>query len=158
MGRVDETFLKVPCEWSAKGILRFMIWTGPTSSIWDICTFSLGYWFYGIKTTDDPLQVATFQTQWFTEGLMTQLLIVVMLRTSKMPFVQSRPATPVAATLTFMACLGLVLPYIKPIASALHMARPNPSFYGFLVIIVICYVSLVQVVKMAYIKRYKEWL
>ena len=89
---MDPEFLAIPHRWSMKSVLRFMVWMGPWSSVFDILTFLYMYFYYGIqKETDD---VTLFQTTWFTVGLLTQTLIVHMIRTPirtlKIPFIQSR--------------------------------------------------------------------
>lgn len=155
---VDPEMKALPLKWEVWGMVRFMIWLGPTSSIFDIFTFLIGWYYYGIQSTQNNFAVETFQTQWFTEGLMTQVLIVVMLRTQHIPLFQSRPAKPVAIALTLVGTVGLSLPYIPPIASALQMQRPHPTFYGFLVAILVFYMLLTQGVKTVYRRLYNEWL
>jgi Mg2+-importing ATPase len=93
-----------------------------------------------------------------TQRLLTQLLVVIMLRTQHIPLFRSRPAKVVSFALTVIGLIGLAIPYIPPIANALQMERPHPSFYGFLAAILFCYVLLTQVVKTIYRHIYKDWL
>jgi P-type Mg2+ transporter len=90
--------------------------------------------------------------------LLTQLLIVVMLRTQHIPIIQSSPGKLLSATLLIMGTIGLSLPYIPPLAQALQMEHPHPTFYGFLCAILLSYILLVQVVKTIYRRIYKEWM
>lgn len=91
-------------------------------------------------------------------SLLTQILVVVMLRTQHIPIFQSSPSKTLASALICMSAVGLALPYIPRIAPALLMQSPHPTFYGFLVAIVFSYVLLVQAVKTIYRRIYKEWL
>jgi P-type Mg2+ transporter len=91
-------------------------------------------------------------------SLLTQILVVVMLRTQHIPFFQSSPSRVLGSALASMSVVGLTLPYIPRIAPALQMQRPHPTFYGFLVAILISYVLLVQGVKVVYKRIYKQWL
>lgn len=89
---------------------------------------------------------------------MTQLLIVIMLRTQHIPIIQASPARIVGAALVIIATIGLTLPYLPTISRALQMREPHPSFYGFLVGILLSYMGLVQLVKTIYRRIYKEWV
>jgi Mg2+-importing ATPase len=93
-----------------------------------------------------------------TVRLLTQVLVVLMLRTQHIPLVQSRPSKVLGAALVIICVVGLVLPYVPPLSSALQMQRPHPTFYGFLVPILISYMLLVQLVKIVYRRVYKDWL
>jgi Mg2+-importing ATPase len=156
--RMDEEFLAMPQRWDAKDLLRFILVLGPTSSTIDMCTFSLGWFYYGVQDPSDSYAVTLFHTQWFLEGLLTQTLIVHLLRTAKVPGFQSRAAPVlVFSTLSVMA-VGFLLPYIPAFANALNFVRPKNSFIGFLVLELLIYCVEVQLVKMLYIKRWKRWL
>jgi P-type Mg2+ transporter len=156
--RMDEEFLAIPQRWDAKDLLRFILVLGPTSSTIDMCTFSLGWFYYGIQDASDSYAVAIFHTHWFLEGLLTQTLIVHLLRTAKIPGFQSRAAPVlICSTLSVMA-VGFLLPYIPPFANALSLVRPKNSFIGFLVLELLIYCVEVQLVKMLYIKLWKRWL
>lgn len=90
--------------------------------------------------------------------LLTQVLVVVMLRTQHVPLIQSRPSKILGSALILICILGLAIPYIPPLANALQMQRPHPTFYGFLVAILVSYMLLVQLVKTVYRRIYGEWL
>jgi len=93
-----------------------------------------------------------------TLSLLTQLFVVIMLRTQHIPLIQSRPAKPMAAALVLIAAVGMSLPYIPGINSALKMQHPRPTFYGFLAAILTTYILLVQLVKVIYKRIYKQWI
>ncbi|KAG5795912.1 hypothetical protein H9Q69_005057 [Fusarium xylarioides] len=144
--RVDEEYLTQPRRWNAKDILKFIVVLGPTSSVIDMCTFSLNWFFYGIRTTSDNVKLA--QTHWFLQGLLTQTLIVHLLRTA--PIL-------VFSTASIMA-IGFVLPWIPAFRPAFSFAQPAPTFVGFLAAELLLYAVEVQVVKMIYMKIFGTWL
>jgi Mg2+-importing ATPase len=154
---MDEEFLQIPRSWNTWDLLRFIIVLGPTSSTIDMCTFSFNWFYYGIRTASSPL-VPRAHTHWFLEGLLTQTLIVHLLRTAKVPFFQSW-ASPVLITSTLVIMtVGLVIPYIKPVAHALGMMQPASSFLGFLAAELVLYCFEVQLVKVVYKKIFGTWL
>lgn len=156
--KVDAEFLESPKSWQPWDLLRFVIVLGPTSSVIDICTFLLGWYYYGIRTTEDPVAVSQFQTHWFLQGLLTQTLIVHLLRTAKLPFVQSRSSIHLGLSTAAIMAIGFVLPWIPAFHNALSFVNPNGSFIGFLLVELVAYCVEVQLVKMAYIKLFKSWL
>jgi Mg2+-importing ATPase len=155
---MDPEYLAVPQRWNVKDLIRFIIILGPTSSTIDICTFLLNWFYFGIQTTQNPEAVKTFHTHWFLEGLLTQTLIVHLLRTAKIPVIQSRAARPLVFSTATIMMIGLVIPYIPPIANALSLVRPRTEFLGFLVAELVLYCLEVQLVKMLYLKTFGRWL
>ncbi|KAG6007375.1 hypothetical protein E4U21_006079 [Claviceps maximensis] len=156
--RVDPEYLKTPKSWKTWDLLRFVIVLGPTSSVIDILTFTLGWFYYGVRNIDDDEAVRMFQTHWFLQGLLTQTLIVHLLRTAKLPFVQSRAALPLALSTGAIMIIGFVITWIPPIQRGLSFAQPAPTYVGFLIAELILYCIEVQIVKMIYIKIFKTWL
>ncbi|KAJ7903989.1 hypothetical protein B0H13DRAFT_1620958, partial [Mycena leptocephala] len=154
---VDIEFLDTPKVWNSKSIITFMLVMGPLSSPFDILTFCINWFFYGIRTADSPL-VPRAQAHWFIEGSITQLFIIHFLRTSKLPFIQSRASTIVTVVTTTIACVAMALPWIPGVDNALQFERPKPEFYGFLVALVAAYATLVHSGKMAYLRLFKQWL
>jgi Mg2+-importing ATPase len=156
--RMDPEYIAVPPRWDIKDLLRFIVVFGPTSSTIDMCTFCLSWFYYGIRSASDRHGVKLFHTHWFLEGLLTQTLIVHLLRTAKIPGFQSRAAPVlVFSTLTIMV-VGFVLPYIPPLAGALQMVRPKTSFIGFLATELLVYCLEVQGAKMLYVRYFGKWL
>jgi Mg2+-importing ATPase len=156
--RLDEEYIAVPQTWDIRDLLRFILILGPTSSTIDICTFCLNWFYYGIRDPANVLGVQQFHTRWFLEGLLTQTLIVHLLRTHKVPFFQSRAARPLVASTVTIIVVGFSLPYIPPIRNALQLAKPANSFIGFLALELAFYCVEVQLVKMLYVRLFKKWL
>ena len=166
---VDPEYLKAPRKWEAKGIGRFMLWMGPTSSVFDIATYLLLYFMVCPLATGgqlypqltDPaaqaLYVALFQTGWFVESMWTQTLVIHMLRTKKLPFVQSRASVPVALLSLAGIALVTAIPF-TPLAAPLEMAALPPVYFLLLGILVAGYMLLVTAVKKLYVRRYGQWL
>jgi P-type Mg2+ transporter len=151
---MDPEYLTVPRKWRADDIGRFMIFLGPTSSVFDIATFALMWYVFGANT---PARQALFQSGWFIESLLTQTLIVHMIRTAKLPFVQSRASWPVLALTGVIIACGLILPF--SILGAKVGLVPLPAgYFLWLAAILGCYVVLTQVVKAWYMKRFAAWL
>ncbi|KAG5915785.1 hypothetical protein E4U42_007910 [Claviceps africana] len=155
---VDAEYLTTPKSWKTWDLLRFVIVLGPTSSVIDILTFTLGWFYYGIQNVDDDEAVRRFQTHWFLQGLLTQTLIVHLLRTAKLPFVQSRAALSLSLSTGAIMVIGFVMTWIPPIQHGLSFAQPAPSYVGFLIAELLLYCIEVQIVKMIYIKIFKTWL
>lgn len=154
---VDPEMIQRPRPWETGSLARFMVILGPTSSVFDICIFAINWFYFGIRGNSSTAAINTFRTHWFLEGLLSQTLIVHLLRTHKFPFYQSRASKLVTLTTLLIAAIGIAIPY-SPLGSFEHMEHPYPMFYPFLVAILICYMILVQVVKMIYIHVFKEWL
>ena len=164
--KVDKDFLRNPHTWEAKSITRFMVWMGPISSAFDILTFSLLYFIIVPMTTGHAYVhgaesavgfIVLFQTGWFIESMWSQTMVIHMLRSAKIPFLQSRPAWLVLVTTLLAAAFVTFLPY-SPLASLLHLTPLKPIYFIFLLFIIILYMISVTIVKKIYIKKYKEWL
>ena len=151
---MDEEYLEKPRKWESGGIARFMLFIGPISSIFDYATFALMYFFFKAST---PAQQSLFQSGWFIEGLLSQTLIVHMIRTRKIPFIQSWATKPVLALTTLVMAAGMFIPF-SSFAGALHF-QPLPwTYFPWLLGILISYCILTQVVKVWFINRFKQWL
>ncbi|MFS9270038.1 magnesium-translocating P-type ATPase [Streptococcus infantis] len=163
---VDQDFLKQPHTWEAKSITRFMVWMGPISSVFDILTFIFLYFIivplvtghHYVHGSESALQfIILFQTGWFIESMWSQTMVIHMLRTAKVPFVQSRPAWLVILTTLVAALFVTSLPY-GPLVNILRLAPLGLPYFLFLVGIIFLYMFSVTVIKKCYIKKYKEWL
>lgn len=152
--RMDEDFLKKPKKWDASSIQRFMFFIGPISSIFDFITFALMFFYF--KANSPELQ-SFFQSGWFIEGLLSQTLIIHMIRTKKIPFIQSWAATPVVALTTLIMLVGIAIPF-SPLAPMLKMQPLPLSYFPWLFGILICYCLLTQFVKTWFIKKFNQWL
>ena len=163
---VDQDFLKQPHTWEAKSITRFMVWMGPISSIFDILTFIFLYFiivplvtgYHYVHGSESALQfIILFQTGWFIESMWSQTMVIHMLRTAKVPFVQSRPAWLMIFTTLVAAFFVTSLPY-GPLVNILRLAPLGLPYFLFLVGIIFLYMFSVTVIKKLYIKKYREWL
>lgn len=151
---MDAEFIEQPKKWDASGISKFMLFIGPISSLFDYATFALMFFFFKANL---PEHQSLFQSGWFIEGLISQTLIVHMIRTKKIPFIQSWATTPVIALTSLVMVIGILIPF-SPFAVALRL-QPLPLIYfPFLIGILFCYCMLTQLVKNWYIKRFNQWL
>jgi Mg2+-importing ATPase len=154
---MDSDYLRIPRKWDASGISRFMLCMGPVSSVFDIATYCLMWFVFGCNTAANANLVGLFNAGWFVESLISQTLIIHLIRTPKIPFIQSRAAKPVVLLTTAIMAFGIALPF-TPLGLAVGF-RPLPlSYFGWLVLIVLGYMILEQIVKTIYIKINHSWL
>lgn len=153
---VDKEYLQKPRKWDASDIKRFMIYIGPISSIFDIATY-LVMWYVFKCYIATPEAASLFQSGWFIEGLLSQTLIVHMIRTRKIPFIQSRASAPVMITTFAIMAIGIIIPFTSFGASIGLVPLPG-SYFLWLVAILLSYCLLTQVVKNWYIKKFGRWL
>ena len=146
--QVDDDYLASPRSWEIDNLLRFIMFIGPISSVFDYLTFGLLLTLF--HAGQNP---ALFQTGWFVESLLTQTLIIHIIRTAKIPFLQSRASVALTATSLVVAAIGVSLPY-TPIGAALSMV-PLPALYWPVVItLLLSYATLTHLVKSAFIRRW----
>jgi Mg2+-importing ATPase len=149
---VDPEQIARPRPWDIGEIARFILAIGPISSIFDYTTFAMMYFLFGANT---PAHAALFQTGWFVESLMTQTLIIHVIRTNKIPFLQSRPSWPLVATTLAIMALGLWLPR-SPLGPALGFVALPGLYWPLLALTLLCYLALTQVVKHILVRR--RWI
>lgn len=149
---VDHEYLQKPRKWSMDSIKHFMLWMGPTSSIFDLFIFALLWFGFGIQ------EAAIFQTIWFSYGVVSNLVGLHIIRTAKVPFVQSNSSYAVYATSIILSIIAIIVPFTE-LGSLLGLVA-IPVKYIFIIIIgvpiVYCFVA--SIVKRQYIKKYGEWL
>jgi Mg2+-importing ATPase len=161
LDNVDQEYLIKPRRWNLRSIRNFMFFIGPISSIFDYATFFLMLYFFGCVAfgapgtsgpNNDYLE-KLFHTGWFVESLLTQTLIVHIIRTQRIPFIQSRPSkTMMFATLSIMA-LGAWLPF-SPIAHFLGLVRLPPVFFLWMTGFLLAYSVLTHSVKTWFYRRF----
>ncbi|MCT3725986.1 magnesium-translocating P-type ATPase [Elizabethkingia anophelis] len=151
---MDKGFLEKPKKWDAGSIKKFMLYIGPLSSIFDYITFAVMFFIFKANT---PEHQSLFQTGWFVEGLLSQTLIVHIIRTKKIPFIQSWAAAPVVALTSLIMLIGLSIPF-TPIAGYLKMQPLPLSYFPYLLAILTGYCILTQLVKQWFIKKFQQWL
>ena len=166
---VDKEFLMVPRKWDSSSISRFMIWMGPASSIFDITTYLVMYFIMcpmlvgglHFHQISDPAVIKTFiaifQTGWFIESMWSQTLVIHMIRTQKIPFIQSNASKPVTL-ITFTGILVLTIIPFTPIANALGLISLPLVYFLFLAVTIVAYMCVATLLKHLYIKKYNEWL
>ncbi|MEV7008432.1 magnesium-translocating P-type ATPase [Streptosporangium sp. NPDC051022] len=152
--RMDKEYLRKPRKWAAGDLSRFMLCIGPISSIFDITTFGVMWWVFSANTVGEQ---TLFQSGWFIEGLLSQTLIVHMIRTRKIPFIQSRAATPVLLLTGLIMAIGVYLPF-SPLAGTLQMQPLPPAYFPVLIVTLLTYCVLTQFIKTRYIRRFGAWL
>lgn len=147
---VDAEQLKVPQRWQPADIGRFMLFFGPLSSVFDIVTFAMMWYLFKANT---PAQQTLFQSGWFVVGLLTQTLVIHLIRTAKVPFVQSKAAWPVLVMTALIMIIGVWLP-MGPLASYFKLQPLPAAYFICLPLILIAYMALTQAMKRIYIRRY----
>lgn len=174
---VDEEFLRVPRKWDASSVGSFMIWLGPTSSIFDFTTYIFMYFVFcplfvsgGVLYNDlanhfsgaellrmQTSYAAMFQAGWFVESMWSQTLVIHMIRTPKIPFIQSHASAP----LTLLTCTGIavltVIPF-TPLGVTLGFVALPLQYFAYLIPCILLYMVLATSLKKAYIRHYGELL
>lgn len=147
---VDDEQIQKPQRWNPADLGRFMVFFGPISSIFDIMTFCVMWWVFQANT---PEHQTLFQSGWFVVGLLSQTLIVHMIRTRRIPFIQSRAAWPLMVMTLVVMAAGIALPF-SPLAGYLHLQALPLAYFPWLVLILGGYMTLTQAVKGIYSRRY----
>ena len=149
---VDEEQVARPRPWNITEIRRFILFIGPISSIFDYTTFFVMLWVFNCW---DPSRASLFQTGWFVESLMTQTLIIHVIRTNKIPFVQSRASFPLTLTTLSIMAFGMWLPY-SPLSSALGLTHLPHMYWPILMLTLLSYMGLTQIIKVWLLR--KHWI
>lgn len=147
---VDDDQIQKPQRWNPQDLGRFMIFFGPISSIFDIITFCVMWWVFQANV---PEAQTLFQSGWFVVGLLSQTLIVHMIRTRRVPFLQSRAAWPLIVMTLLVMVAGIALPF-SPLAGYLQLQALPLSYFPWLVAILLGYMTLTQLVKNWYCRRW----
>jgi Mg2+-importing ATPase len=146
---VDQEYLAQPRRWDVGGIGRYMVCLGPLSSLFDYVTFGVMAWVFGALANP-----ALFQTGWFVESLLSQTLIVHVIRTGRIPWVESRPSRALLAMTIGVCAFGIWLPF-SPLAASLGLARLPAGYWPVLAGILVAYLALTQMVKVWAIRRFR---
>jgi Mg2+-importing ATPase len=159
--RVDEEYLLKPRRWNIEAIKKFMMWIGPMSSIFDYTTFLLMMYFYRCREFSSPGATEAVKTHaeqlfhsgWFVESLLTQTLIVHIIRTNKIPFFQSSASLPMTLATLVVIATACVLPF-SPFAGYLGFVPLPSSFWGWMIVTVLSYAILTHWMKTRFIARF----
>ena len=152
---VDEEFLRKPKKWNTKGISKFMQVMGITSSLIDVISFIIFWFILGYNGIEKQ---AYFQTAWFVTCLITELMIIYNVRTSKKPFIESNASKKLMILTLFSGILTIITPIILHGVKSFNFVILPPVYYLYLVGLVFGYFVIVSFIKKAYIKKYHEWL
>ena len=159
LDNVDEEYIAQPRRWNIASIRNFMIFIGPISSIFDYATFFLMLYFFkcrlapGVAEPDQTYQAMLFHTGWFVESLLTQTLIVHIIRTRRIPFLQSRPSGPMLASTLLIMGIGAWLPF-SPLAHWLGFVPLPPVYFLWIAGFLLAYSILTHLVKMWFIRKF----
>ncbi|HLP15263.1 MAG TPA: magnesium-translocating P-type ATPase [Bacteroidota bacterium] len=159
--QVDPELTESPLKWNIENIKRFMIWIGPISSIFDYATFGLMWFVFGCRGYLDPTLDSVsksslehlFQTGWFVESLLTQTLIVHIIRTRRIPFIQSRASLAMTLTTVSIMAIGAWLPY-SPFAQSFGFVPLPASYWIWIVLFLTSYSVLTHIVKTWFHNKY----
>jgi len=151
--KMDKEYLRKPRKWDAKNIGRFMLWIGPTSSIFDMTTFALMWYVFAANSVEAQ---ALFQSGWFIEGLLSQTLVVHMLRTQKIPFFQSTASLPIIVMTCLAVSIGIYLPFSQ-LGTLVGLVPLPMAYFPWLVGTLLAYCVVAQSMKVFYIRRFKQW-
>jgi P-type Mg2+ transporter len=149
---VDPEQIVMPRPWSMDEIKRFVFFIGPISSIFDYTTYFVMLYVFNCW---DPSRSSLFQTGWFVESLMTQTLIIHIIRTNKIPFLQSKPSVPLILTSAMIMMIGMWLPH-SGLASSLGFTELPTLYWPILLLTLLCYIFLTQAVKTVLLR--KNWI
>lgn len=151
---VDEEFIAAPQKWDASGIAKFMLYIGPVSSIFDFVMFAV-LWF--IFKANAPEHQALFQSGWFIEGLISQVMIVHIIRTKRIPFFKSKASAPLISLTVLIMVIGAAIPFM-PFAAALHMVPLPFSYFPWLIAVLAAYALTAEFAKKWFIRKFSYWL
>ena len=150
LDRVDEEYLNVPRKWDIGDIKKFMLYFGPVSSVFDYATFAV-LWF--VFKANSVATQGFFQSGWFVEGLLSQTLIVHLIRTKKIPFLQSRASNALLITTALVMAAGIGLPF-SALGKSLGFVHLPSLYFAWLLLILFGYCVLAQLMKSWFIRRY----
>ena len=151
---MDEEYLRKPQQWNADDIGKFMIYIGPISSIFDIVTFWVMWNVFNANTVE---MAPLFQSGWFIVGVVSQTLIVHMIRTRKIPFIESRASTPLMIMTFVIIAIGIIIPFTS-FGTYIGLVPLPANYFIWFIGIILAYSILTQIAKNLYIKKFDSWI
>ena len=150
---VDKEYLEKPRVWNMKSLKRFMLVMGPTSSIFDLMIFAILWFVFELRLPD----AALFQSIWFSYGVVSNLVGLHVIRTSKTPFIQSNASKAVYATSIGLSIIAIIIPFTF-IGQYIGLVPIPLQYFSIILCVPILYCILASFIKRRYIKKYGEWL
>ena len=151
---VDKEFIEKPRKWDPSGIARFMFFIGPISSIFDYTTFAVMWYVFGANS---EAHQALFQSGWFVEALLSQTLIVHLMRTQKIPFLQSVASLPLILTTCVVAAVGIYIPF-SVLGKMIDFVPLPAEYFAWLLATLLTYSLMTQTMKVWFVRKYHAWL
>ncbi|KAI5669801.1 hypothetical protein M9H77_19654 [Catharanthus roseus] len=149
--KMEDNYVKVPQRWSLRGLAMFTLWNAPVITLCDFSTLLFLWLYYDGQT------ISFCRTAWFVEGLLMQSLIIHLIRTEKIPFIEEVASWPVICSTVLISSVGIAIPF-TPMGELMGFVPLPLSYFGFLVILFLGYFTVGQIVKRIYIRIYKRWL
>lgn len=153
--KLEEDYTKTPQKWSTKNLPIFILWNAPICTLCDIATLLFLLLYYNAYSPSVDMRL--FRSAWFIEGLLMQTLIIHLIRTEKIPFIQEVASWPVICSTVSISAVGIALTF-TPIGNFIGFIELPATYFGFLVVLFVGYFTVGQLVKRAYIMVYKTWL
>jgi len=171
---VDTEYMQKPRKWNIGNIQKFMMCVGPTSSLFDYTTFAVMLYFFKCSNlnlsapiellhrfaggpgvaNDNTYAASLFHSGWFVESIITQTLIVHVIRTRKVPFFQSCASPALILSTVIIIAIGSAIPYIPPVATYLGMVPLPPIYWAFIAATILCYVTLTHSVNAWFARKF----
>ena len=150
---VDKEYLEKPRVWDLKSIKRFMLWMGPASSIFDLMIFAVLWFGFELRMPD----AALFQSIWFSYGVVSNLVGLHIIRTSKTPFIESHASKAVYATSIGLSIVAILIPFTF-IGKYIGLVPIPLQYFSVILLVPVLYCLLATIIKKQYIKKYGEWV
>jgi Mg2+-importing ATPase len=145
---VDEDYVASPRRWDINKIFKFMVFIGPISSIFDYATYAMMLFVFDCWTNP-----SLFQTGWFVESLLTQTLIIHIIRTARIPFIESRASAALITTTVIICCVGIALPFTW-LGAGLGFTPLPPLYWPLVATMLVVYAMLTHLVKVWFVRRW----
>lgn len=151
---VDQSYTKKPKKWDISNIFRFTVWFGPVSSIFDFLIFYILWYVIGVNTIGTQ---AIFQSGWFVMGIVSQTIIIFVIRTKQIPFFKSKPSLLLLSLSILISIIGIMLPYLR-VGTYFGLVQLPMVYICLFVLVMILYMLFSEFIKYVYIKFYDEWI
>ncbi|MBO4293804.1 MAG: cation transporting ATPase C-terminal domain-containing protein [Clostridia bacterium] len=148
---VDKEYLNKPKQFNVKSLLHFMLFMGPLSSLFDLVVFATMWFMFNLR------DVATFQTVWFSYSIVSNLIGMHIIRTAKVPFVQSNAHRAVYTSSIMLSLIGILVPYTF-LGNLIGLVPLDFKYLAIILVVPILYCFVALFAKKIYIKKYGEWI